>query len=325
MRTGLITSPLAKDRLALLTQPKLANDFLTRMTFETILDATRAESVERQRVHPLADVKRGIAGMGPTRGFARALKARSFGVIAEIKRKSPSMGMINEAAMDEAASVYRAHPLVAAISVLTQNAHFGGTPDDLKRMRQMTEREQKPLLRKDFIFSAYEVYFSRWIGADAILLMANVLNKEEFAELHDLATLIGLDVLCEVHDADEIAVLPRTAKIGGINSRKFKGVNFAVKARERAAAGSPDALRDTQTDLSVFQLVTQLPTEIKVAESGVSSENIGSVLERFPFNAALIGTSLLKSGKAGLQAHLDAIQREAEIALRRRGLAGSRV
>ena len=288
------------------------------MTFESILDATRAESVERQRVHPLAEVKSGLEGLGPTRGFARALKARRFGVIAEIKRKSPSMGVINEAAMDEAAAIYRAHPVVAAISVLTQNAHFGGSPDDLRRILQLTVREQKPVLRKDFIFSAYEVYFSRWIGADAILLMANVLTKEEFAELHDLATAIDLDVLCEVHDADEIAMLPRAARIGGINSRKFKGVNFAIKAQERAVSGHERAVRDTQTDLKVFQLAAQLPTEIKIAESGVSAENIGSVLAQFPFNAALIGTSLLKSGKAGLQTHLDLIQSEAEGAILRR-------
>jgi indole-3-glycerol phosphate synthase len=196
------------------------------MTFETILAATRTESDERQRKFPLPVLQREIEKMGATRGFARALRQQPFSVIAEIKRRSPSMGEINPAALETAHEIYRDHPLVSAISILTQNAHFGGSPDDLKKVRELTQSRPKPLLRKDFIFTPYEVYFSRWIGADAILLMANVVrDRAEFKTLHDLALSLGLDVLCEVHEADEIRVLPDTVRICGVNSRRFKGVD----------------------------------------------------------------------------------------------------
>jgi indole-3-glycerol phosphate synthase len=283
------------------------------MTFDTILDATRAESGERQRRHPLAELQRAVATMGPTRGFARALRAQPFSVIGEIKRKSPSMGEINPAALEIAHEIYREHPLVGAISILTQHAHFGGSAADLQKVRELTAAKPKPLLRKDFIFSAYEVYFSRWIGADAILLMANVLrDPKEFKALHDLALSLGLDVLCEVHETDELRILPDTMQVCGINSRRFKGVDQKQLA-SRNAAGGPS--HDTQTDLNTFALFSDLPAHaIKVAESGISSENVRSVLARYPFNAALIGTSLLRGGKAEMAKHLDRIRDEAAVA-----------
>lgn len=292
------------------------------MTFETILDAVRAESAARQAKVPLAQIQRDIVEMGPTRGFARALEQPSFSVIAEIKRRSPSMGLIDEDAIATAHEIYATHPVVSAISILTQHAHFGGSPEDLMQVRKLTKANPKPLLRKDFIFSLYEVYYSRWIGADAILLMANVVTEpREFKQLHDLALSIGLDVLCEVHEKSEIANLPNTARICGINSRRFKGVTHQPAGGEASNGGSSSrevALRDTQTDLATFDLFTALPaSSIKVAESGVSSDNIGAVLAKFPFNAALVGTSLLKSGKAGLPLHLTKIQEAAALALGR--------
>jgi indole-3-glycerol phosphate synthase len=283
------------------------------MTFDTILAATRAESDERQRQHPLPELQREIAQMGATCGFARALRSQAFSVIAEIKRRSPSMGEINPAALETAHGIYREHPLVSAISILTQNAHFGGSPEDLRMVRELTLSRPKPLLRKDFIFSAYEIYYSRWIGADAILLMANVVrDPREFKALHDLALSLGLDVLCEVHEAEEIRVLPDTVQICGINSRRFKGVDqkqLAGKAQGTVGAGPS---HDTQTDLNTFALFSELPANaIKIAESGISSENVRSVLARYPFNAALIGTSLLKSDRQEMAKHLDRIRDEA--------------
>lgn len=287
------------------------------MTLDDILDAARQESEERQRTVPLAVLKREVGKKGVTRGFARALRQRRFGVIAEIKYKSPSMGSISRLAIEHAASVYHSHPLVAAISVLTQTAYFGGTMKHLADVRQKTQCRPKPILRKDFISEEYEVYFSRWIGADAILLMANVVtDRAKFKALHDLALDIGLDVLCEIHDEAEIDLLPDTAQICGINSRRFKGVNqkktLGLRVRELLVG---DASRDTQTDLAAFNLFNRLPSQcLKVAESGISIENIGSVLGEHPFNAALVGTSLLRAGH-DMKAHLDRIQYESERAL----------
>jgi indole-3-glycerol phosphate synthase len=283
------------------------------ITLQKILDATRAESDARQKRYPLEMVQRKVQKMNPTRGFARALAQNPFSVIAEIKRKSPSMERINEFAIETALDVYHEHPTVSAISILTQFEYFGGTTDDLERARNRTGCKPKPLLRKDFILNEYEVYFSRWIGADAILLMANVLDKERLHALHELAVNIGLDVLCEVHDEDEITAIPRDARVCGINSRRFKGVKQSkslVRKVQELVGAAPK--HDTQTDLEAFSLFDRLPRNaIRVAESGVSSSNIEEVLRQYPFNAALIGTALLRGSRADTKKQLDEIQRAA--------------
>jgi indole-3-glycerol phosphate synthase len=294
------------------------------LTLNDILAACAAESAKRQAQDSLPFVQRKVEKMSSTRGFAAALRKKSFSVIAEIKRKSPSMGTINPAAIEVAHDIYNSHPMVSAISVLTQEAQFGGSPEDLKAVRKYTQgRNSKPILRKDFIFSEYEVYYSRWIGADAILLMANVVTeRDKFRHLHDLAISIGLDVLCEIHDESEISMLPPTVKLCGINSRKFKGVNHSKSAilsiKESVFLKSDD--RDTKTDLGIFDLFDKLtdkiPSEcLRIAESGMTAENIGSVLKKYPFNAALIGTSLLKSSRAQMPKILDDIQEKAALAL----------
>jgi indole-3-glycerol phosphate synthase len=305
------------------------------MTLEDILAACRAESAARQEREPLAKVRRKIEKMGPTRGFARALGAKPFSVIAEIKRNSPTMGVINQAAINDAHQVYNDHPVVSAISVLTQKAQFDGSPDDLETIRKFTQgRNPKPILRKDFIFTEYEVYFSRWIGADAILLMANVVRgREEFKRLHDLAASLGLDVLCEIHDESEISILPNSVKICGINSRKFKDADqrkpFFDVIKETV---NPLAAKrvDTKTDISVFELFEKLDSLLpkdclKVAESGMSADNIGKVLRKYPFNAALIGTALLRSSRSEMPRLLTRIQEEAESALGKMPIAKAEI
>ena len=287
------------------------------MTLENIINATTAESEERQRRYPLAMIKRKVEKMSPTRGFARALAQQQFSIIAEIKRKSPSMGSISESAIEPAIKAYHQHSVVSAISVLTQESHFGGKIEDLEKVRNLTQNRPKPILRKDFIFNEYEIYFSRWKGADAILLMANVMqDARQFQEFHDLAISIGLDVLCEVHDREEIKILPPNARLCGINSRRFKGVrqskSFSQRIKDAFLLGGAHPNRDTQTDLKAFDLFGELPADsIKIAESGVSSDNIGDVLSVHRFNAALIGTSLLKNGQRSVSTHLDRIQTEA--------------
>jgi len=269
------------------------------MTLEEILTATEAESQDRQARLSLKDIVRKVAKMKPTRGFARSIARADFSVIAEIKRKSPSMGEINPRADEVAVPVYHHHHFVSAISVLTQFSAFGGSPEILASVRHRTQCKPKPILRKDFIFSEYEVFFSRYIGADAILLMANVVkDAAEFKRLHDLAIELGMDVLCEVHDEEEISRLPDTVRICGINSRKFKNAKHKTTVLQRISnslAISSNNKHDTRTDTSVFSLYDKLPTHcIKIAESGISKSNLKGVLDRYSFDAALVGTSLLK-------------------------------
>jgi indole-3-glycerol phosphate synthase len=288
------------------------------MTLNDILASTERESKLRQEQFPLREIARKIEKMGPTRGFRRALAAKPFGLIAEIKRKSPSMGEINPLADAIAVPVYHANDFVSAISVLTQESHFGGSPKILKDIAQKTQCRPKPILRKDFIFSEYEVYFSRFIGADAILLMANVVtDAKEFKKLHDLANDLGMDVLCEVHEEQEIDILPDSARVCGINSRRFKNVrqkqNWTAKMLAAIMLSSSNQA-DTKTDISAFELVAKLPAScLKVAESGISKSNFAEVVKNYPFNAALVGTSLLSNNLAkrsrSALAH-DAIEKE---------------
>jgi indole-3-glycerol phosphate synthase len=272
------------------------------MNLQTLLDATRQESDARKARDSLKSLKDKIKDLPPARGFARQIAAQPFSLIAEIKVKSPSMGAMNSGDCSDIANVHKVydrHPVVSAISVLTQHTHFGGSPEDLRRVRRET---RKPILRKDFILDEYEVYTSRFLEADAMLLMASVItDKAQFQDLHDLAVGLGMDVLCEVHDEEEIARLPPSVRLCGINSRNFQSAaRFGVSKITRLAG------RDLTTDLGVFELFSQIPPAcVKVAESGLNARNVGEILERYGFNAALVGTSLLRGGEKHTIEELD--------------------
>jgi indole-3-glycerol phosphate synthase len=254
----------------------------------------------------LQELKAKIKDLPATRGFVKSLASKPFSLIAEIKTKSPSMGEMSPSDTHDAKNahlIYEAHPVVAAISVLTQNNDFGGVPDDLIKIHTETT---KPIIRKDFIMDEYEVYYSRSIGADAMLLMASVVtHKAEFKHLHDLAQSLGLDVLCEVHTVEEIERLPDTVTLCGINSRNFKN-----------AAGFEGRLvgKDLTTDIKTFDLFEHLPkSAVKVAESGLNSKNLEIVLNHYRFNAALVGTSLLRGGSLHTKNELDSFEKAIKV------------
>jgi indole-3-glycerol phosphate synthase len=270
------------------------------MNLPTLLNATRQESEARKAKDSLKSLKAKIKDLPPTRGFARQLAASPFSLIAEVKLRSPSMGTLGTVEdISEVHKIYDRHPAVSAISVLTQQTHFGGNPAVLRRIHR---ESRKPVLRKDFILDEYEVYYSRSIEADAMLLMTNVItDKAEFQALHDLAVGLGMDVLCEVHLEEEVARLPATAKVVGVNSR-----NFASESRFGLSKLLRHTGKDFTTDLGAFELFAQLPPGcLKVAESGLTSKNIGEVLKQYGFNAGLVGTSLLRGGTQHTQAELD--------------------
>jgi indole-3-glycerol phosphate synthase len=288
---------------------------------QAILARAEAESEYRRQRDSLKKIKQAVKDVARPRGFFAHIKARPFSVIAETKIKSPSngkMGGITEERAqriaDNVHKIYEDHPIVSAISVLTQHADFGGSD---ARLRMIHRQTRKPILRKDFIQSEYEVYYSRFIGADAILLMANVVTDSgKFAELHDLAVGLGMDVLCEVHTEQELQTLPSNAKIYGINSRSFANDSGFNKSKYTRHLD----VQDVTTDLKTFGLFGKLPTMgLRIAESGMTEENIETVLEKYPFDAALIGTSILKKGLEGARQVLDQIQSAAE-----RVLGGSR-
>jgi indole-3-glycerol phosphate synthase len=240
---------------------------------------------------PIADIRARLVDADTPRDFHAAL-ASSFGLIAEIKERSPSVGPMLAKNVADAPYAYEESPIVRAVSVLTNAHHFGMEIERLSAIRAIVT---KPVLRKDFIVDEYQVREARAFGADAILLMANVLDAARLAGFHDLARELGMETLFEVHTGEEIALLPAGARVVGINSRKFKSTAGFVGATESSE-------QDFTLAFDAFDLADQLPASaLHVAESGISPDNLALARDRF--DAALVGTSLLRD-PAGVRACL---------------------
>ena len=260
---------------------------------DRILPDVRRELDEARAAVPLDEMKRLAAQARPPRDFAGALTARGFGLIAEFKRRSPSMGDMRALNVTAAPTAYESSSIVHAISVLTNQTHFGSGMEDLARIAATAH---KPVLRKDFIIDPYQVYAARAAGADAVLLMANVLSADQMRTLHEVVLELGMEALFEVHEADEIDALPGTARVVGINSRKFK-------SREGFVAAGENSEKDFTLDFAAFELAESLPAGcIRVAESGVTPETVAPLARHF--DAALVGTSLLRDPR-GVAAALE--------------------
>jgi len=258
---------------------------------DTILEDVREEVAEAKLLRTAADIRAMAADAPPTRDFYGALSSL-FGLIAEVKERSPSVGPMREENVREAASAYAESPVVRAVSVLTNRRHFGM---DVTRLQAVRRSVPQPVLRKDFFVDEYQIREARAFGADAVLLMANVLDAARLRGFYDLARELGMEVLFEIHTVEEIDALPADARIAGINSRKFQSQSGFV-----GAAGSSE--KDFSLDLEVFALAGELPAGcLRVAESGISPATLGGVRENF--HAALVGTALLRDPR-GLRACL---------------------
>ena len=274
---------------------------------ETILDHilvdVRRESADARRARPVAELERMLADAPPVRSFATALRG-GFGLIAEIKERSPSQGPMRRENVDAAPAAYERSGVVRGFSVLTNATHFGMNVERLRAVRAVTT---KPVLRKDFIFDEYQVLEARAFGADAILLMANLLEADALRRLFDCARALKLEVLFECHTCEQIAQVPAGAVLYGINSRTFAAGRGAYS--EAQARRSSGAARDLTTDLNVFQLGADLPAgAVKIAESGVHPDTIVAVRDRWGFDAALVGTSLLMAAH-GVERELEDFER----------------
>ena len=260
---------------------------------DRILPDVRRELEEAQAVVPLNEVRRLAAQARPPRDFAGVLTARGFGLIAEIKQRSPSMGDMRAENVVTAAAAYEASPVVHAVSVLTNETHFGMGMADLA---EIAAASSKPVLRKDFILDPYQIYAARAAGADAVLLMANVLSAGQLGEFHALVLELGMEALFEVHEEQEIDALPATARVVGINSRKFKSRDGFIPAGRSAE-------EDFTLDFAAFELAESLPAGcVRVAESGVTPQTVAPLARHF--DAALVGTSLLRDPR-GVRAGLE--------------------
>jgi len=245
-----------------------------------ILDTIVARKKERltsARVRtPLGDLKRRVRDLGRTRDFVAAVK-RGQGpikLIAEIKKASPSKGLIRSDFDHRAIAGLYEQEAADAISVLTEEDFFQGRLEFLAEVRQVTT---KPLLRKDFIFDEYQVYEARAAYADALLLMASVLGKNHAAELLHLAGELGLSVLFEIHDREELDVaLGIGAPVIGINNRNLKTLQIDIE--------------------TTFRLKGQIPNDkVVISESGIRTREDVLRIESAGLDAMLIGTSLMES------------------------------
>ena len=245
------------------------------MYLAKILDRHRAAAQsDSRRLSQLIDKAKTVA---PTRGFIQRLRDDSLhqlAVIAEIKRRSPSKGVLREGI--DASELARSYESGSAscLSVLTDDVSFGGSVDDLLQARVATAM---PVLRKDFTVSELDVCDARIMGADCVLLIAAALSQPELVAFHQLAIEIGLDVLIETHDEAEVErALLAGATMIGVNQRDL--VTFQVD-HERAV-----------------RMASVIPRGVvRVAESGVRDANDAQSLRDAGYDAVLVGESLVVS------------------------------
>lgn len=242
---------------------------------ERIVAETRDDVRKRRKKTPLATLERALAGRGDDRPFSEALTLPGVSVIAEHKRRSPSAGLIREGAT--VADVVGAYERggAAALSILTEGPNFGGSLDDLRAARAASSL---PILRKDFIVDAYQVYESAAAGADAILLIVAALDAEDLAQLYAEAMQIDLDVLVEVHSEAELecALEVLDADVIGINNRDL--ADFSVDVQR------------------TFDLLHDVPAgKTVVSESGFHARSQLDDLERIGVDGVLIGETLMRA------------------------------
>jgi indole-3-glycerol phosphate synthase len=247
------------------------------VTVATYLDRILREHREAASAdtRPLEGLLAAAQQCPPTRGFRAALVASpGLAVVAEVKRRSPSKGVLS-AAIDPAALArqYEAGG-AACLSVLTDSANFGGSPADLQAARDAVGL---PVLRKDFTVHERDVCDARLMGADAVLLIVAALDDDELGRFAGLATLLGLDVLVETHDEAEVErALAAGADLVGVNQRDL--VTFEVDHERacRVAAAIPERV-------------------VSVAESGVRDAADAKSLAAAGFDAILVGETLVRS------------------------------
>ena len=242
---------------------------------ERIVEATRDDVARRRSTVPLTELERQARGHRDDRPFSEALARPGLSLIAEFKRRSPSAGEIRAGSdVTEIVGAYEAGG-AAALSILTEGPHFGGSLEDLHAARAASEL---PILRKDFVVDAYQVYESAVAGADAILLIVAALGDRELAQLHGEALALDLDVLVEVHDEEQLvrALEIVDADVIGINNRDL--TDFSVDIER------------------TYELLADVPAgKTVVSESGLHDREQLDDLERVGVDAVLIGETLMRA------------------------------
>ena len=250
---------------------------------QRILARKAEELAERSAAVPLRELTARVAGLPPTRGFAAAIEAKIEAdlpaVIAEVKKASPSKGVIR--ADFDPAAIARSYEQAGAacLSVLTDRDFFQGSEDYLGQARAACSL---PILRKDFVIDPYQLYEARVIGADCILLIVAALSDTALLDLSMLAAELDLDVLCEVHDAEEMErALALPVPLIGVNNRNLRTF-------------------ETSLETSIALQEQMEYDRILVSESGIHTPADVAMLREAGINAFLVGEAFMRAGDPGL-------------------------
>jgi indole-3-glycerol phosphate synthase len=247
------------------------------LRLEDLIGATRQRLDRVKRETPLAELERVAherAAADIQRPFAEALSRPYTSVIAEYKRRSPSAGTIRDGA--SVADMVRAYERggAAAVSVLTDEQHFGGSLNDLREARSATDL---PILRKDFTIDPYQLYEAKAAGADAVLLVVGSIRDKELAALYGMARDLDLDAIVEVHNEEELeSALEIDSDVIGINNRNLEDFTVTLE--------------------TTYDLLSDVPLgKTVVSESGISERSQIEELERVGVDAVLIGETVMRA------------------------------
>lgn len=244
---------------------------------DEIIAHKQKEVEERKSLYPVKLLEKSIYFPSPSVSLRKYIqRPDKSGVIAEIKRKSPSKGILNKSVSIERTSIGYMQAGASALSILTDTKFFGGSNDDLTTARKFNFC---PILRKDFMIDEYQVIEAKSIGADAILLIAAALEVKTAEHLATFAHSLGLEVLLEVHDEEE---LKRTTSVDadlvGVNNRSLKTFEVSVDVSKRLASMIPAG-------------------KVKVSESGLSDPAVIGELKKYGYEGFLIGETFMKQGR----------------------------
>ena len=244
---------------------------------DEILAHKQKEVEERKSLYPVKLLEQSIYFPSPCVSLKKYLvREDKQGIIAEIKRKSPSKGTINPHVSVERTSIGYMQAGASALSVLTDKKFFGGSSDDLTTARRFNFC---PILRKDFIIDPYQVVEAKSIGADAILLIAAALSPGRLRELRLMARELGMEVLMEVHNEEEIKVnIEAEPDCIGVNNRDLKTFALNIDVSKRLAGLIPESV-------------------VKVSESGIESPDSIIELRTFGYRGFLIGGTFMEHSR----------------------------